>query len=235
MTIKAVFFDAAGTLIRTARPVGESYASIAKKYGVEVSPGEATRRFRECFCSAPPLAFPPAAPGEIQTKERQWWRDLVCRVFEIYGPFDHFEDCFSELFTYFSRAESWSLYPEVVETLKSLKERGLTVGVVSNFDSRLLKILEGLGLNPWIDSIVISSRAGFAKPSPEIFRNALALHDLEPLEAIHVGDSLEKDVLGARTAGLGAVWLDRTGKATSAALPRIANLRELFPLIGAIP
>jgi len=232
MTIKAIFFDAAGTLINTTRPVGESYASIAKKYGVEVAPEEVTRRFREFFCSAPPLAFAPATPEELQAKERQWWKDLVRRVFEIHGSFNHFEDYFSELFAYFSRAESWSLYPEVAETLKSLKEREFTVCVVSNFDSRLLKILQGLGLNPWIDSVVISSRAGFAKPAPEIFHKALALHNLEPREAIHVGDSLGKDVLGASAAGLGGILLDRAGKMTSAAFPRIGSLEELFPILG---
>ena len=64
--IKAVFFDAAGTLIKPARRVGESYAAIAAKYGKDVSPAELFERFRICFDGAPPLAFPGAATADIE-------------------------------------------------------------------------------------------------------------------------------------------------------------------------
>jgi putative hydrolase of the HAD superfamily len=142
MAIRAIFFDAAGTLIKPSRRVGESYALVAEKYGMKVSPAALADRFRICFDVAPPLAFPGAAAAAIATLERDWWKQLVWRIFEPWRPFERFEDYFAELFEYFARAESWALYPEVPETLSALKARSLIVDVISNFDSRLVKILE---------------------------------------------------------------------------------------------
>ena len=231
MPLKAVFFDAAGTLIKTARPVGESYALLARKYGMEVSPEALRERFRLCFSSAPPLAFPGAPAKEIKAMERQWWKNLVGRIFEPYGPFARFDDYFSELFDYFSRPDSWSLFPETKETLTALRERGLILDVISNFDSRLFAILEGLAIAARFDSVVISSRAGCAKPAPEIFLAALGRHRLKPKEAMHVGDSRDKDAAGASGAGLTGVLLDRNGRTVIDSFPRVRNLKEILSLI----
>lgn len=236
MALKAIFFDAAGTLIKTSRPVGESYALLAKKYGMEVSPPELRKRFRLCFSSAPPLAFPGAEAKEIKGLERQWWKELVRRIFEPYGRFERFDDYFAELFSYFGKPEAWSLYPESVETLSALSERGFVLDVISNFDSRLFAILEGLGIASRFDSVVISSQVGYAKPAPEIFQAALGLHRLKAEEAVHVGDSPDKDAAGANSAGLTGVLLDRKGGAALDSFPRVRNLKEiLFLLDGKDP
>lgn len=228
MPLKAIFFDAAGTLIKPVRPVGESYALFAKNYGMEVLPAEIGARFRTCFSSAPPLAFPETEHKEIPALERQWWRELVRKIFEPYGHFARFDDYFSDLFGYFSKADSWSLYPETEETLVALRERGLILEVVSNFDSRLFGILDGLGLGSRFDSVVISSRVGYAKPAQEIFHAGLGLHHLKAEEALHIGDSLDKDAAGATGAGLMGVLLDRNGRAVVESFPRVQNLKEIL-------
>ena len=87
MTIKAVFFDAAGTLIKPARSVGESYAAIAAKHGKAVSSASITERFRICFEAAPRLAFPGASEEALPGLERDWWKSLVAQVFEPWSPF----------------------------------------------------------------------------------------------------------------------------------------------------
>lgn len=229
---KTIFFDAAGTLMRPVRPVGVSYALVAKSYGMDAPAAEVAARFRACFSSAPPLAFPNAATAEIQKLERAWWKGLVGRVFEPYGGFSCFDDYFAELFAYFGRADSWSLYPETLQTLAALKRRGLTLAVISNFDSRLFDILKGLGVASHFESIVISSRTGYAKPAPEIFHRALALRRGKAEEAIHVGDSPDKDAAGARNAGLVGVLLDRNARVKSDSFPRVRNLAGLIPLLG---
>src|SRR3972149_3061202 len=133
MAIRAVFFDAAGTLIKPARRGGGSYAHFARKFGVEVSPPQLSERFRICFDASSPLAFPGAPATAIAALERDWWQRLVRKIFEPWERFERFDDYFAELFDYFARPDSWALYPEVLETLSALKQRGLILDVLSNF------------------------------------------------------------------------------------------------------
>lgn len=231
MPIQAVFFDAAGTLIRPVRRVGESYARIAAKYGKEIAPSAISERFRLCFESAPPLAFPGASPAEIDRLERNWWKNLVLQILEPWGSMERFDDYFSELFAYFAQPEAWALYPEVPETLASLKRRGLTLGVISNFDSRLLRILDGLGGGHWFEHVVISSRVGYAKPAREIFAAALGRHGIDARSAVHVGDSEEKDLQGSVNAGLKGILVDRERECCGATFLRVTTLEEILDVL----
>jgi putative hydrolase of the HAD superfamily len=198
---------------------------------MEVSSLEIEEQFRSCFSKSPPLAFPGAPAHQLKEFERGWWKNLLTRIFQPYGPFHRFEDYFTELFTHFSKAESWALYPETQETLATLKQRGLILQVISNFDSRVMGILEGLGVASWFDSVVLSSQVGYAKPAPEIFHSALRLHHLKAREAMYVGDSLINDALAASQAGLRAVWLNRSGGATPQSVPEVHSLKEILSLI----
>jgi putative hydrolase of the HAD superfamily len=231
MAIKAVFFDAAGTLIKPARRVGETYAALARKYGIEVSAAEVAERFRLCFHSAPPLAFPGAPATRIEELERAWWKELVRRIFEPWDGFQRFDDYFAELFAYFAQPDAWTLYPEVAETLSALQKRGRVLSVISNFDSRLIGILEGLGAARWFEHIFVSSRVGYAKPDREIFHTALERYNLKAGDALHVGDSEEKDLHGANKAGLKRVLVERNGESNSNLSPQIASLRDIVSLL----
>jgi hypothetical protein len=92
MAICAVFFDAAGTLIKPVRRVGESYAQVAKKFAMDVSPAQLSERFGVCFGAAAPLAFPGAPDAAIIGLERDWWKRLVRQIFEPWEPVDRFDD-----------------------------------------------------------------------------------------------------------------------------------------------
>jgi len=232
MTIKAIFFDAAGTLMKPNRSVGESYARFAAKYGVTVTPSELSGRFRVCFGQAPKLAFPGASSGTVLALERDWWRRLVGQVFEPWRPFEKFDEFFDELFAYFAEPGTWSLYPEVLDTLAALKQRGLHLSVISNFDSRLVPILDGLGVGPFFEQIFVSSRIGYAKPDPQIFQAALKHHGLKPEQSLHVGDSEVNDLHGACNAGLRGILVDRRERAdASAGGERMTSLRSILDLV----
>jgi len=84
--------------------------------------------------------------------------------------------------------------------------------MVSNWDSRLLKLCEGLGIDRYFDFKVISAVFGAAKPDPKIFQEALRQADVRADEAVHVGDSLEDDVRGAHLVGIKTLWLDRSNR-----------------------
>jgi len=230
MPIKAVFFDAAGTLITPVRPVGQTYTLLAKNYAMEVSSAEISERFRTCFAASPPLTFP-GSTESFEQLERDWWEKLVRCVFQPLGQFEQFDLFFAELFSYFARPEAWTLYPDVVETLSALQKRGLALDVISNFDSRLIEILAGLGMAGYFEEVFISSRVGHAKPARQIFEMALQRHNLAPGEAMHVGDSEENDLYGAANAGLLGVLIDRRAYERPGNYRQIKTLNEIISIL----
>lgn len=209
--IKAAFFDAAGTLFDSREPVGHTYATVARKHGLEADAAVVTAGFRRAFSSAPGLAFGTGhSAAELKLREREWWYRLVRKSFEGLGEFDSFERFFEELFGYFADPAHWVAHPEAHATLRQLRDNGVRLGVISNFDSRLYRILEGLELRRYFDSVTISSEAGYAKPAREIFQVALANTGAAALDSIHVGDSEHMDLRGAQEAGFGAILIDAT-------------------------
>jgi 2-haloalkanoic acid dehalogenase type II len=103
----------------------------------------------------------------------------------------------------------FAAYPDVRPALADLRDRGLTLVAVSNWDCSLPRVLERCGLDGQLDGTVTSAGVGARKPDPAIFAAALELADCEPAEALHVGDTLEEDVVGARAAGIRALLIDR--------------------------
>jgi putative hydrolase of the HAD superfamily len=102
-------------------------------------------------------------------------------------------------------------YPDAVPALSALRERGLKLVAVSNWDCSLPKVLERCGLDGLLDGTVTSAGAGARKPDPEIFVSALELAGCRPDEALHVGDTEEEDVEGARAAGIRPLLMAREG------------------------
>lgn len=114
-------------------------------------------------------------------------------------------------------------FPDAAPALEALRARGLTLVCVSNWDCALPEVLERTGLDPYFDGEVTSAGAGARKPDPAIFRPALELAGCEPAEALHVGDTPEEDVDGARTAGVPVLLIDRGGGADIASLTEIVD------------
>ena len=211
--IRAVTFDARGTLLKVRSSVGDTYAAVARRHGAELSTAAIEAAFSTVFPSMSPLAFPPMHHGQLRARERQWWRMLVERVFELADQqVDDFEGFFSELYSLYCGAEGWKPYREAASVLCLLRSAGYRLGVVSNFDSRIKDVLLALKMSMWFDAVVFSSRAGVAKPSAGIFQRALAELEVTADQALHVGDSLRNDWEGARNVGMRAILLDRTDR-----------------------
>ena len=103
-------------------------------------------------------------------------------------------------------------YPDVAPALTELRDRGLRLIAVSNWDCSLPRVLARCGLERMLDGTVSSAAAGARKPDPAIFSAALELAGCEAAEALHVGDTEEEDVAGARAAGIRALLIDRKGR-----------------------
>jgi putative hydrolase of the HAD superfamily len=228
---RAVFFDAANTLLYPDPPVGELYARMARKYGVNVSAADVQAHFRRSWEALQAQAVgDPVRYGIGEADGRRWWHALVAETFRPLGMPQPFDVFFDELYRLFADPAVWRVYPEVFEVLQALSTRGLIMGVLSNWDIRLGPLLEGLSLMPYFDHVILSAVVGWEKPHRRIFDSALEQAGVPASEVLHVGDSYQQDVIGAQEAGMYAVWLRRSGS-QPADCPVISTLRELVTII----
>ncbi|HYL57230.1 MAG TPA: HAD-IA family hydrolase [Candidatus Acidoferrales bacterium] len=211
--MRAIFFDAAGTLFESREPVGAAYARIARQFGLDAPASAVDASFRRAFGTAPGLSFGPGrSPAELRRLEREWWRERVAETFARLGKFADFDAYFDALFAHFGDPANWIADLEAAPTLRRLKNDGFKLGVISNFDHRLYRILDGLDLTAYFDSITISSEAGYAKPHRGVFDSALSGLGVGVHDAMHVGDSEHLDLAAAGALGIAAVLIARTGE-----------------------
>jgi putative hydrolase of the HAD superfamily len=221
MKFDAVLFDAAETLFTTRGSVGEIYHSVAERYGSSASASEIHEAFLRQFRNSGPVTT---------DSEKQWWRDVVHRVFSDIGMVNNFERFFDEVYDQFRDSRGWRLFPETREVLEEFKRNGLKIGAISNFDSRLYTVMRDLDILSFFDSITISSETGYAKPQPEIFEAAIRSIGCAPNRILFAGDSLVDDFQAGQAAGLAAFLVDRSGRyAGMESVSRIHTLRELLP------
>ncbi len=125
---------------------------------------------------------------------------------------------------------SFTAFADVAPALAALRARGLALVVASNWDCSLTGRLEGAGLGGALDAVVTSAEAGEAKPGPAVFEAALARAGVEAAEAVHVGDSIENDIRGARGAGVRAILVARD-RSRPAGVDSVRSLAELASLL----
>jgi putative hydrolase of the HAD superfamily len=118
-------------------------------------------------------------------------------------------------------------YQDALAALPGFRDRGLRLVVVSNWDYSLSEVLMRVGFAELLDAVLTSAEAGARKPAPQIFEQALALAGVSPAAAIHVGDSLEEDVAGARLAGIEPVLVRREAGPSAPGVRTISRLTEL--------
>jgi putative hydrolase of the HAD superfamily len=131
-----------------------------------------------------------------------------------------------ELREFFATPRAWRVYPDSVPALEALKELGVRLGVVSNWDSRLPHVLRILDLADYFEVVGVSHLERTEKPSPEMFHRVMRSLDACPNETLHVGDVPELDLDGARLAGIDGLLIDRHGR-LDASHRAIDNLTEL--------
>ena len=219
-SLKAVFFDAAGTLFYLTKTVGDHYALVGEEVGLNLEAKKLDAAFYSAWAKLPPRE---AIDGPREDDDKDWWReltDLVLReVAPEIGELDR-DNFFEVAYEHFAESGVWELYPDVIGLLKQLHRR-FQLAIVSNFDGRLRVILERLGISKYFGHIFVSSEIGADKPDPEIFRRALKVLHLQPGDVLHVGDDPERDWHAAAIAGLSIFKLDRTKN----------SLRDLLPAL----
>ena len=232
--IRAVLFDAVGTLIYPDPPVAEVYCRAGQKVGSKYSLKDITQRV--------PLATKTHPQGETtsEQQERERWGRIVYDVIDDVADPDR--KLLAELWQHFGAAESWRLYEDVAAVWRELAHQGYLLGIASNFDSRLRTICRGLQPLDGCEHLFVSSEVGFPKPELRFYQTVAQKLGLEAEEILLVGDDYEADVSGPRTAGWKTVWLRRDGGTRSdmrgmqgvdsslcTLHPSLCTLHELLP------
>lgn len=217
-----VLLDAVGTVIRPQPSVAAAYHAIGLAHGAHVSQPEIERRFREAIGRhsvrnfARSLATHDSTSGPAPSdetllatdphNERQRWRAIVAHVFDDHS--DVIESIFHDLWQHFAQPESWRPLDDVAPLVRELKRRGYEVGIASNFDDRLLPIIEHY-FSQFELPVYVSSDLGSVKPSRRFFTEIEARTGLSAEELFLVGDDPENDYHAPQAAGWRACLVDR--------------------------
>ncbi len=230
--LRAVFFDAGGTILHVRSSVGEIYAAAAARRGYPFDAGEVNRAFRRAWKRS--LRRRQEVQYEASDEVlREEWRKVVHESFDGRIPPEIVGETFEELYDHFSGPEPWTVAQGARETFAALKEEGLALGILSNWDSRLPRCLEELGILEFFDHLVISYKVGVEKPHPRIFEEASLIAQAPPGSLLMVGDSLEQDILPAIDLGWQALWLSTEKSHGNRQVPRVAGFDQILPHIRA--
>lgn len=233
--IKAVFFDWFNTLAHFEPPRAELYSRAFQQFGIELAPKAIMRGILAADLyyfeenaespvekrSAEEQAevysyYPKAILAEAGVKVAE---ELPLKILKIVRQ--QFKD------------DAVVLFDDVLSTLKTLKERWLILGLLTNATKDTLSLHRKLGLEGYLDFVVTSQEAGADKPKPPIFLAALDRARVKAFEALHVGDQYQLDVVGARGAGINPILIDRYDLYPEVSnCPRIRSLTELAQYLG---
>jgi len=232
---RAVFFDAGHTLIYAHPGLGAIYEGTTAGFGIRVPAERFSEAFIPVFKESTKEYSSTTTASDAQ--DLAMWREITKRIYDRIPPLASipFQTWFETLYRRFGDPDVWRFYTDVVPVLRTLRAKGIKIGVISNWDTRLRTISDGLGLTDLVDFLIISAEAGVRKPSPGIFQLALQKAGVRPEEAVHVGDLPEEDGEGARRAGVRPVLIDRKERVTPVThpdhFPVLRGLDELLALI----
>jgi putative hydrolase of the HAD superfamily len=226
--VRAILFDAVGTLIHPQPPVATVYSTAGRRFGIEIDDKELQIRFRRAFARQEGIDRQQHGLKTSPERERERWRQIVGDVFaDATLTMTCREELFHSLWQHFAQPQSWSISDDVLPCWENLEAQGLTIAIASNFDDRLEQIARHILPLNRAARIYVSARIGFRKPSVEFFRAIGGDLALPPAELISVGDDLDNDYRGAEAAGWSAILIDRCSAGTSSGVRMVTSLTDL--------
>ena len=222
----AILLDALGTLVALEPPAPRLRAELARRFGLEVSEEEAARAIGAEIAYYRAHLDEGRDPAGLAALRRR-----CAGVVRAELPACGLE--LEPLVDALLASLHFTAFADARPALVAARARGQRLVVVSNWDVSLHDVLRKLELEPLLDAILTSAGAGARKPAPAIFEQALALAGVMPEQAIHVGDSLEEDVVGARAAGMEPVLVRRDGGPSVTGVRTISSLAEIAGLVVA--
>jgi putative hydrolase of the HAD superfamily len=203
-TIRAIYFDAVGTLLFPEPPAEQVYAAFGQRYGQKETAEVIRHRLRSAFQAEEQWdrqhhwRVDPA-------REEQRWQRIVRACFPQIDS-QSFAQLFTQLYDYFAQSSAWRLADQAVDVLTKLQQCGLIVGVASNYDGRLRRVLQGIAEVATVHQrLILSVDVGYRKPAAAFFAAVVSQAGCAAGEVLYVGDDLDNDYKGAQAAGLQAV------------------------------
>jgi putative hydrolase of the HAD superfamily len=192
-TVKAVLIDAMGTLIRLVPPA----PMLARALGVDEETAERAFRAEVAYY----------VEHHLEGRDADDLRDLRARCAQVIADETGVEP--DVALGALLGSIHFEPFEDAAPALAQFRALGLRVVVVSNWDCSLPEVLADAGLAPLVDAVVVSAVVGAAKPDRAIFDAALKEARCAPGQALHIGDSVVDDLMGAVAAGLRGMHLDR--------------------------
>ncbi len=229
--VKAITLDVGNTLIHPFPSLGDHYARAAAHSGILVDREDIEARFHQAWQLAQG-ATEGLIYGRTHAEARAFWRNVIGRVFSPDGAdASQVMAMLDELYEEFGQARTWRLAEGWTELFEACGSCGVRIGLISNWDMRLRKLLDEIGVLENVHSVVISAECGIEKPTADIFHLSLAELGVAPAETVHVGDTWLDDVVGARNAGMMPVWFNPSERAFPDGEAESHQARSLTDLI----
>jgi putative hydrolase of the HAD superfamily len=202
--LDCVLFDAGDTLLAPAPSFQGRFVAVAAEQGFPLEEAAVDAAIAAAVRAA---AWPD--DWTDPATQRDFWIGFYQDVLARLGHADDGLRLAEALFASFSDPASYRLFDDVRPALDELAGRGITLGVVSNFEPWLADILALHGIDHLFATVAISGVLGVAKPDPQIFEAALAEAGADPSATVHVGDQPANDVAASRAVGITPVLIDR--------------------------
>jgi putative hydrolase of the HAD superfamily len=193
---QAVTLDVHGTLILPDPSIGQLYAELGRRHGLDHESGRLQAAFVPAFRAVAARWDIPY--GRDEADARRFWDAVIDGTFGG-GPTPALR---AALFEHFARGSTWRVLPGVREAVTLLRARGLPLYACSNFDGRVHRILDEIGLH--LDHIFTSAEVGAAKPDPRMLLLAAERAGCRPQDLLHIGDHERED--GGACSACGATW-----------------------------
>ena len=231
MDIRAVFFDAGETLVHPHPSFPELLTEVLNDEGHDVDVDFVSKRLwhvSERFLKA-------SQDNELWSTSAEKSKAFWSSIYETFlgeMDIDWTEHLAERLYTTFTDITNYRLFDDALETLEVLEGRGLELGLISNFEEWLERLLHALDVARFFEVRVISGSAGVEKPDPRIFEIALEQAGVDAAESVYVGDNVHFDVEPAVSVGMDTVLIDRRGRYPDHDGKRITSLVELPAALG---
>jgi putative hydrolase of the HAD superfamily len=227
----AVFFDAGETLVHPHPTFPDLFVQVLRREGFQVAAETVRDRVHVVFDRFKQAADTNELWTTSRERSRRFWYDvygIFLRELGIPAGNGLIDIVYAE----FTDLANYALFEDVVPALERLREAGLRLGVVSNFEGWLERLLEELGVRDFFEVRVVSGVEGLEKPDPRIFELAMRRARVSAAESVYVGDNPEFDVDPALAVGMFPVLIDRRERFPHAQSARITTLEALPAVLG---